>query len=145
MQKTKKEEIIDEAAKARFNGAQTVSQKLEVMKSELEKMMQTYEEAIRKDEEQIGTLCLRYSQLALSGSFTGVILSTIRVLKYRLEDMKRKGQSQDAQDKMASNIAMLDKKLQVIRAVEKRRDASDSIPKRLGGLAQSVVKGLLGA
>ncbi|TFK49481.1 hypothetical protein OE88DRAFT_1713641 [Heliocybe sulcata] len=143
VQAMRQEVITDKAARARFKSAKTASEDLEVMKQEMEKTIRSYEEAIRKDQEQLGALCLRYSHLALSGSFAGVISSTIRVLKMRLEDMKRKGQSKDAQDRMSGNIKILEKKLHIIREVEKKREAGDGIVKRLGGVAQSVVKGVL--
>ncbi|TFK49482.1 hypothetical protein OE88DRAFT_430304 [Heliocybe sulcata] len=142
VQRMRQEEITDEAAKARFEGAETQSQELEVVKKYMEKTIHSYEEAIRNDQEQLGALCVRYSQLALSGSFAGVIDSTIRVLKTRLEDMKREGQSNGAQERMIRNITVLEKKLQVITEAEKKRGASESIVNRVGGVAQSVVKGV---
>ncbi|EPQ50714.1 hypothetical protein GLOTRDRAFT_50300 [Gloeophyllum trabeum ATCC 11539] len=121
VKKTKKVEEVNELAKALYDGAKTEAEKIEAVRATVEAKIAECEEALKGSEGKLGYLCDSYNSLALSGSFTGHVAGTIKLLQLRLEAMKDEGISQDAQNRMAERIRTLQNKYQIIQDAERKR------------------------
>ncbi len=68
------------------------------------------EASTRNDEDELSGLCLPFSELALSGSFSGHISSTIHLLKLRRKTMQGEGVHEDGPKRMDKHIKTLQRK-----------------------------------
>ncbi len=93
----KEERSTDALANERFLAAETEKEKLELAST-------------RGDEDEVSGLCLRFSELALSGSFSGHISSTIHLLELRRKTMRGGGLHEDGLKRMDDHIKTLNRR-----------------------------------
>ncbi|KAF9492712.1 hypothetical protein BDN71DRAFT_1396317 [Pleurotus eryngii] len=117
----KEERSTDKLAKERFLAAETEKEKLEILHTKISENIKAMEANTCNDEDELSGLCLRFGELALSGSFSGHISSTIHLLELRRKAMQGEGVHEDGLQRMDEHIRTLRQKKAVVESAEKSK------------------------
>ncbi|KAJ8522111.1 hypothetical protein ONZ45_g1291 [Pleurotus djamor] len=121
---TKKEKIEtmeDSEAKARYEMATSEVGRAAILRKQIDERIISLRAAMVADKDTLGRLCFTYSKLALSGSFSGHIMHTIRVLRMRYEKLKKEGCiDPQALDQMSEWMASLRQKQKIVDEAARR-------------------------
>lgn len=113
--------VVDEEAQRRYNDAKSESERISMMQEAMQKEIESLEYDLLKSQDDLFDLGERYNNLALSGSFSGYVTSTIRLLRLRQETMKKDGSPVDSLIKMQDVIDRLLKKQKVLDDAKKAK------------------------
>ncbi len=117
--------MTDKKAKAKFLAAKTDLEREKVMEANLAETISQMDAEHRQAHAQIGELCVAYSQLAISGSFAGYLVSLINVLEMRYEARKAEAAPLDELEDSLASIKELKAKYDLVSATVR-----DSIRRR---------------
>lgn len=108
----------DKPAAERYKNATTEAERISVRISEVREEVKGIEGEIAQLESELTTLCGKYDDLVLSGSFAGHITSAIHLLKLREQIMIKDGTSPEALGIMAKRIKRLENRQRVIEKAQ---------------------------
>ncbi|KAF5358822.1 hypothetical protein D9758_008561 [Tetrapyrgos nigripes] len=117
------EKRTNEDAKAKFERARDEKGGAEEMKKEIEEAQVDLQNLVQNATDDLGRLVERYSNLALSGSFTGQVEKAVGVLEQNLESMREKGAGAETIKKVEESLDQMRRKLEVLKKA-KGRDVS---------------------
>ncbi|EDR10204.1 uncharacterized protein LACBIDRAFT_325891 [Laccaria bicolor S238N-H82] len=112
-EKSETHDYIDADAKRRHDEANKMLQTATVSIADVRKVIESTGKEMAEATEQIGRLAAKYSELSLSGSFSGQVKKSVKLLETHLEGI-RNTSDQMSIDQMEASLAQLKEKLRVL-------------------------------
>ena len=137
-----KETYTDEAAKKRHEEATELLKNNEVSITDVRKIIENTGKEMAEATEEIGRLAAKYSELSLSGSFSGQVKKSVKLLETHLEGIRNKSDPESIKQIEAS-LEQLKNKLRVLEVAAEAAKNKISRPTIVDRLGQKV-KDVLG-
>jgi hypothetical protein len=112
---SEQEAVLDKRAKAQYDQAKEQAVTLEMQTQAIENALRQMNDDITNAEGQIGLLCTKFGECALSGSFAGHLNAAIRMLTLRYEGMKNSDADEASLRRMEQSIDHIQKKLAIVQ------------------------------
>ena len=139
-----KENIINSGTQKKHEEATQNLKDKEVDIEKVRKAADTIGEEMVTATEEIGRLAAKYSELALSGSFTGQVKKSVKLLEMHLEGIRNKGDVDPGTIKqIEASLDQLQNKLRVLEVAAEAAKSKISTPNVVERLGQGA-KNLLG-
>ena len=136
-----KEIYTDEAAKKRHEEATELLKNNEVSIADVRKIIENTGKEMEEATQEIGRLAAKYSELALSGSFSGQVKKSVKLLDTHLDCIRNKSDPESIKQIEAS-LEQLKNKLRVLEVAAeaaKNKISRPTIVDRLGQKAKDVL------
>ncbi|KIK01744.1 hypothetical protein K443DRAFT_678156 [Laccaria amethystina LaAM-08-1] len=136
-----KDMITDEKTKKRHEEATELLKNKEISIADVQKVIENTGKEMAEATEEIGRLAAKYSELSLSGSFSGQVKKSVRLLETHLEGIRNKSEP-DSIKQIEASLDQLKNKLRVLEVAAeaaKNKISRPSIVVRLGQKAKDVL------
>jgi len=111
--------VVDSSAKQNFNNAKDTKTRKELLLEDVKHARDILTNAIDEDMKLLARLVVEFGKLSLSGSFSGQVHKSVRLLELNLETM-RGSTDEDAIRKMEQSVETLKKQLTVLKRAESK-------------------------
>jgi hypothetical protein len=112
--------VIDHSAKKNFNNAKDMKTRKQQLLEAVKKARDTLTNAIDAEMTELAGLVEEFSRLSLTGSFSGQVHKSVRLLELNLEAMRASAADEDTIRKMEQSLETLTKQLDVLRRAESK-------------------------
>ncbi|KIJ48656.1 hypothetical protein M422DRAFT_86445, partial [Sphaerobolus stellatus SS14] len=111
----RQEKIVDEEMKKKFNNAKSAKEEKEHLKAMAERVLKTMSDTIDSNTAELGRLAEEYSNLSLSGSFSGQVEKAVVMLEQNYEALKEKNVDEVTLNKVQESLNTMKQKLEVLK------------------------------
>ncbi|PBK60457.1 hypothetical protein ARMSODRAFT_944889 [Armillaria solidipes] len=117
---------VNQEAKAKFENAQNAKKGAEELKNQVNKKA-VLQDRIKNATEELGRLVEHYSNLSLSGSFTGQVETAVKMLEQNLGGMRESRAARETIDKVQASLDSMREKLEVLKEANRNKQVKTSV------------------
>ncbi|KAF9255379.1 hypothetical protein L218DRAFT_1081873 [Marasmius fiardii PR-910] len=134
--------VMDHETQKMFDKAKNEKGEKEASKGLAEKEIHKAAKEIEAAIAQIASAAEAYSKLALSGSFSTQIVKSIQIMKYNIEALKQKGDSDAAEiQKLKESVTSMEIKLKILEeATNEKREQENFISRSIDFVGSQVTR-----